>query len=100
MTPAKSKTLGAINIPDKYLRDILRGLLDGDGYTYSYWDKRWKSSFMLYFGFVSASIIHLEWIQGKVLLMSGLKGVIKKNNQIYSLQYAKHSSIGLVKIIY
>ncbi len=31
LTPAKSKTLGKLKIPDKYFADFLRGHLDGDG---------------------------------------------------------------------
>src|SRR3989344_7733317 len=55
LTPAKSKTLGPLAIPDKYFFHFLRGAFDGDGCTYSYWDPRWKSSFMFYLCFASAS---------------------------------------------
>src|SRR3989344_1512456 len=48
LTPRKSKTLGAIDIPNKYFFDFLRGHFDGDGSFYSYWDPRWRSSFMFY----------------------------------------------------
>lgn len=41
LTPAKSKTIGKLLIPDEYFFDFLRGSFDGDGGTYSYWDKRW-----------------------------------------------------------
>jgi len=37
LTPNKSKTLGKIQIPDKYFFDFLRGHFDGDGTFYSYW---------------------------------------------------------------
>ena len=53
--PNKSKTISSLKIPVRFFWHFLRGVLDGDGYTYSYWDKRWKNSFMLYLGIVSAS---------------------------------------------
>lgn len=56
LTPNKTKTLKSLRIPDRYFADFLRGHLDGDGCTYSYWDRRWKSSFMLYTTFVSARL--------------------------------------------
>ncbi len=31
LTPAKSKTIGPLNIPTKYFPDFLRGCIDGDG---------------------------------------------------------------------
>jgi len=31
LTPRKSLTLGAIDVPDQYLAPLVRGLLDGDG---------------------------------------------------------------------
>jgi hypothetical protein len=46
ITTAKSKTIKRVNVPDIFFFDFLRGCFDGDGTFYSYWDKRWKSSFM------------------------------------------------------
>ena len=48
LSQAKSLTVGKIDVPDKYFFDFLRGCFDGDGYSYSYWDPRWRSSFMFY----------------------------------------------------
>ena len=39
LTPNKTKTLTSLKVPKKYFVDFLRGHLDGDGFTYSYWDK-------------------------------------------------------------
>ena len=100
LTPAKSKTIGAILIPDKYFADFLRGSLDGDGYTYSYWDPRWRSSFSLYTGFVSASLKHLEWISDQVERLYELRGKIKFSARAYSLVYAKKASVALLNKIY
>lgn len=102
VTPQKSKTIGAIDIPNKYFFDFLRGHLDGDGTFYSYWDKRWKSSFMFYTVFVSASKKHINWIQKELFLRLNIKGHISKavSNSVYQLKYAKSESIQLLKNIY
>jgi len=50
VTPAKSKTISMVDVPKNYFFDFLRGCLDGDGCFYSYWDSRWRSSHMFYFG--------------------------------------------------
>lgn len=98
--PNKSKSLGTLKIPRKYFADFLRGHLDGDGFTYSYWDKRWKSSFMLYTGFISASYRHVEWIKEEIENQYDLKGKIRTASRSFQLLYAKKSSIILLKKIY
>jgi len=67
LMPAKSKILKQMRIPNKYFFDFLRGHFDGDGTFYSYWDKRWKSSFMFYLSFASASLAHLVWCASKLM---------------------------------
>lgn len=99
LTPNKTKTLGSLKIPDKYFADFLRGHLDGDGSTYSYWDKRWKNSFMLYTEFISASEKHLVWIEGTIQRLYGVSGKIT-NRKIYHLRYAKKSSLIVLKKMY
>ena len=46
LMPAKSKILGEIAVPRLYMMDFLRGHFDGDGSFFSYFDPRWRSSFM------------------------------------------------------
>ena len=53
LTPAKSLTIKQVAVPERYFFDFLRGCFDGDGCSYSYWDPRWKSSFMFYISFAS-----------------------------------------------
>lgn len=101
LTPNKTKTIGTLLIPDKVFPDFLRGHLDGDGCTYSYWDKRWESSFMLYTAFVSASKNHLEWIREQIISLYGINGRITYHRKSYfQLRYAKTSSLSLLKILY
>lgn len=99
LTPNKTKTLGSLKIPDKYFADFLRGHLDGDGCTYSYWDKRWKSSFMLYTEFISASKNHLVWIEGMIKRLYGISGKIT-THRIHHLRYAKKGSCEIIKVMY
>lgn len=102
LTPAKSKTLGPIKIPPQYFFDFLRGSFDGDGSTYSYWDPRWRSSFMFYTGFVSASQAHVLWLQKEVFSRLGIRGHITKgkNSSVYQLKYAKTDSLKLLRKLY
>lgn len=102
-TPRKSMIIEKIQIPEKFFFDFLRGCLDGDGYTFSYWDPRWKSSFMIYTGFVSASKPFLLWIREEIEKRIGIRGHItsaKSKNVYYQLKFAKHDSLKLLKEIY
>ncbi|MBC7836407.1 hypothetical protein H7X87_01345, partial [Acetobacteraceae bacterium] len=76
LTPNKTKTISAIKIPNRYFFDFLRGHFDGDGCTYSYFDPRWKSSFMFYTTFVSASKRHIVWLQKEIFNRLKIQGHI------------------------
>ncbi len=66
LMPHKSKILEAIAVPDEYFFDFLRGDFDGDGTFYSYWDPRWRSSYMFYTVFMSASEKHVFWMREEI----------------------------------
>ena len=102
LTPAKSKTIGGLKIPTRYFFDFLRGSLDGDGCTYSYWDKRWKSSFMFYTCFVSASRDHILWLQENIKKQTGASGHISGDGRkaTFHLKYAKKESSAILKKMY
>jgi intein-encoded DNA endonuclease-like protein len=102
VTPAKSKTIGKIDIPDKYFFDYLRGCFDGDGCFYSYWDPRWKSSHMFYIEFASASNKHIIWLQKEIQDKIKIKGSIKptKNQTCLILRYAKKESLEIIENMY
>lgn len=97
LSPHKSKTIKKLKIPDKFLFDFLRGHFDGDGSIYEFWDKRWRSSYMFYIQFSSASIIHLQWLEDKIYRSAGILGSIKKTRRAYQLGYAKKGSRILFK---
>lgn len=102
ITPAKSKTIGKIDIPDKYFFDYLRGCFDGDGCFYSYWDPRWKSSHMFYIEFVSASRKHMIWLRKIIKSHLSISGYLygNKDRGFFQLKYAKKESIQIIKNMY
>lgn len=102
LTPAKSKTLGKVNIPNKYFFDFLRGVFDGDGTFYSYYDPRWKSSFMFYTVFISASHKHIDWLRQELDERLKIKGHITydKKSTTCHLKYAKSESLKVLRKMY
>lgn len=102
LTPKKSKTIGAINIPDEYFFDFLRGAIDGDGSFYSYFDPRWRSSFMFYLCLSSGSKDFIYWIQEKTSKLLGVVGHISftEKKSVYQLRYAKNESLKIIKKMY
>lgn|SRR3989344_2984911 len=102
LTPAKSKTLGKLDVPAKHFFDFLRGCFDGDGCFYSYWDPRWRSSFMYYLEFVSASKDFIDWIRQSLQGRLKVRGHITKDGKgsTYQLKYAKRESLKIIQKMY
>lgn len=102
LTPAKSKTIGALKIPQRYFFDFLRGVFDGDGSTYSYWDKRWRSSFMFYVCFASASPTFIEWLRSRIHESAHVQGHVThaKGHSTGQLKYAKQDGLKLLRRMY
>jgi hypothetical protein len=102
LMPNKSKILEAIAIPDIYFFDFLRGDFDGDGTFYSYWDPRWRSSYMFYTVFMSASKKHILWMREKIFRRLGIKGhlTITGKTPMYQIKYAKAESLKLLPKMY
>lgn len=100
--PNKSKTLAEIKVPRKYFFDFLRGDFDGDGTFHSYWDPRWRSSFMFYTIFVSASKPHIDWLREFIFRELGISGHITKSVtcSVYQLKYAKRESLIVLRAMY
>ncbi len=112
LTPRKSLTLGAIDVPDSVLLDLTRGLLDGDGSILNetaradtgrrddyYWE-------YLRTKFVSASRVHVEWLQTRLRAHVGLNGYIEWSRRgdgrsdMYALRYGKRESVKLLPLLY
>ncbi|MCX6788017.1 MAG: hypothetical protein NT108_02550 [Candidatus Kaiserbacteria bacterium] len=107
LMPNKSKVIGALTIPDEYFFDFLRGSFDGDGSFYSYFDPRWKSSFMYYLNFTSASPPHVDWLRETLYRLLGVRGHISKmggkgeeRHLIGNLRFAKKESLLVMNAMY
>lgn len=101
LTPNKSKTIGELNVPDEFYADFLRGVFDGDGTTYGYFDKRWRSSFLYYVSITSASIEFLRFLSEQNFRLIHTSGTsIRKGTRSFSLAYAKEDSLKLYNYIY
>ncbi|MDB5254811.1 MAG: hypothetical protein JWL92_187 [Candidatus Nomurabacteria bacterium] len=102
LMPAKSKIMAAIDVPDEFFFDFLRGSLDGDGCFYSYWDPRWRSSHMFYIYFVSASPKHVEWLRSKISELAGVNGCYTSSGKtpMHEIKYAKREALELIKKMY
>jgi len=101
LAPNKSKTLNKLKIPDEYFFDFLRGHCDGDGCCYSYWDKRWHSSFMFYLAFVSASGKHILWLKSKIEKLLKIRTSLRnEKGLVYGLRFAKTDSKKIISKMY
>lgn len=102
LMPRKTKIIGIVKIPKNYFFDFLRGHFDGDGSFYSYWDPRWRSSFMFYTVFISASKNHIDWLRKIIFKLVKIKGHITKSvsDSTYQLKYAKSESLKLLPKLY
>jgi hypothetical protein len=100
--PRKSKTIERVDVPYTYFFDFLRGYFDGDGCAYSYFDKRWKNSFVFYVSFACGSGIFIDHIRAKILLFLGIKGHLTyvKGTTLVQLRYAKKEALILVNKMY
>jgi hypothetical protein len=102
ITPRKSHTIGALAVPDAHFFDFLRGHYDGDGCFYSYFDPRWRSSFMFYLTFLSASRVHIDWLRTTIARLVGVHGhiVTSKSNCVIQLRYAKREAYEIIQKMY
>lgn len=101
LTPNKSKTLGALNIPQEYFIDFLRGHLDGDGNISLV--KHPESQFLqLRTRLCSASLVHLIWLKDSVKTNLRIEGgfISKLSRDTYYLTYSKRDSLKLLDLMY
>jgi len=111
LTPAKSLTLGPLQIPDAYFADFLRGCIDGDGTIVRYTDRSQVSTNpryvyeRLYVNLVSASRPFLGWIRDTVMRLIGARGAISVSRKPpgsvwYVLRYGKRASRRVLWMMY
>jgi hypothetical protein len=102
LSPAKSKTIAEVKIPDEYFVDFFRGYFDGDGSSCSYFDPTFTKSFRLYISFTSASPAYIDWFRSETLRLIGVKGYLSfnKNNAYVQLKYAKKEAVLIAQTMY
>jgi len=111
LTPRKSLTLGAIDVPDAYLMPLARGLMDGDGSvlnfvhrptvkTYpNYWYERIRVCFH------SASRSHIDWLRARLGPIAGTRGYVETarregRHDFFKLKYGKAATTVLLSAFY
>ncbi len=81
-----------MDVPDEFFADFLRGLFDGDGTFYTYWDTRWPRSFVYKISFASASSDFIIWFKDRLTQLYRVKGYICKGDGVLNIQYTKGDS--------
>jgi len=111
LSPAKSRTLGALTIPDEYFADFARGCIDGDGSIVVYVDRYHSAKDAryvyerLYVTLVSASRTFVDWFRASLLRFLGIRGSISERmsragRPYWVLRYARRESSRLLPWIY
>lgn len=102
LSPAKSKIIRKVDIPDIYFRDFLRGLFDGDGTTYAHYDSVFKRSFRFYISFASASPEFIRWLQSAIRRFLPVTGSVSRTKATsYSqLRFSKEDAVRVAKYMY
>lgn len=102
LTSAKSKTIGEIDIPEEYFFDYVRGYFDGDGCSYSFYDRIYNNSYRFYISFASGSEKYVSWLKNRLEKLIGIRGSInrKKGTTNVQLKYSKKEAVILAKKMY
>ena len=98
--PKKSHTIKALNIPERFFCDFLRGFFDGDGTFYTFWDKRWPNSFCFQISFASASKEFIYWLKEENSRLFSVKGFVCIGKNVYNLRYVKGDTRKIFKTMY
>ena len=102
LSPAKSKTIMAVAVPDQYFADFLRGYFDGDGCSYSFYDSVYKKSYRFYISFTSASPKFIDWLRDRLNKLVEVHGHIDQSKKPFyvQLKYAKKEAVQICKYMY
>lgn len=102
LTPAKSKTIQHVLVPDKYFSHFLRGYFDGDGTSYSFYDSVFSKSYRFYVSFLSASPPFIHWLREQIYKTLGILGHLNaySGSDYLQLKFAKRESIIICNYMY
>jgi len=100
ITSAKSKTIKKVLVQRKYFDGFMRGLFDGDGSFYTFYDKRWPNSFVYKISFASASAHFVDWLKETYTELYSVKGYLHKGAGVINLEYTKNDSRRLFHAMY
>ena len=112
LTPRKSLTLGAIDVPDAFLPPLLRGLFEGDGSIQNFTHHPTPTTApayvyeRLWVYFNSASRTHIDWLEQLTTRLLGVHGYIETREAtedrraFYRLKFGKHDSIKVLRVMY
>lgn len=112
LTPRKSLTLGAIDVPDEFLAPLMRGLFEGDGTIQNFTHRPTPTSapnytyerVWLYFS--SASRAHIDWLRQRSTDRYGVHGYVEARDAtehrhaFYRLKFGNYDSITLLRVMY
>lgn len=100
LTPAKSKSIGALVVPDLMWFDFLRGVIDGDG-SIRRWTHPGNKIEQWSLRIFSAAPAFLAWIQSFSLRLSGAKGRIHHaHDSVWVLKYGKIAAQRMLRACY
>lgn len=102
LTRKKSLTIGAINVPEEFFVDFLRGLIDGDGSIRS-WEHPANFREQWSLRISSGSGKFLYWLSEKITHCLGACGRIHKDNKSehnYVLKFGKIAAQNILKQCY
>ncbi len=102
LSPAKSKTIKYVKVPDHLFVHFLRGYFDGDGCSYSFYDSVFPKSYRFYVSFISASPTFVHWLREKINQMTTLRGHLSyySASDYIQLRFAKKEAIVMAKYLY
>lgn len=102
LTPAKSKTIQKVLVPDIFFSDFLRGCIDGDGNIYE--SKHPESKHLqLRLTLASASKPFLIWILASIQKIYKIQGgwiVTVEKKSAHMLRFGKSDSIQILRAMY
>ncbi len=104
LTERKSLTIGELDVPDKYFRDFLRGVIDGDGCIRN-WIHRTNGYRQWSVDITSGSLSFVTWLAERCLANFCVEGRLHssaqhRNNFIYEVKFGKIAAGTLLKECY